>query len=650
MIVLSVSHVKKSFGTQTVLKDVSLTLAQRERMGLVGVNGSGKTTLLRILAGQLSADEGAIAMQKGMVVGYLAQSYVPEAGNTVLDEMEAVFAPIYQMEERLREIEGLMGVSGEDALHKLGDEYAQLHSRFEQADGYSCHSRVQGVLTGLGFGKDQQVQQASLLSGGELTRLTLGRLLLQKPDLLLLDEPTNHLDLEALKWLEDYLNDYSGAVLLVSHDRYFLDSVCTGMTEILFGVSEQYRGNYTRYMEQRGERFTSRSRAYVAQQKEIERQQAIIARFRSYNREKSIRAAESREKALGRMDLLDRPVEERQVRFSFTARGRMGDEALKIIGLSKAFGARQIFSDLNLLLHAGDRAALIGANGIGKSTLLDCLTGQQRADSGSSRFGVNADIGYYDQKQQSLHEEKTVLREVWDDFSRLLQHEVRGSLGLFLFTGEDVFKPVSALSGGEKARVALTKLMLRHNNFLILDEPTNHLDSDSREVLEQALEGFDGTILAVSHDRYFINRFANKILVMSQDGFTAFDGNYDAYLKELARQKNPNYLMDQGKSRTEAVKERRRARAQQEQYDALQLALSEAEDEVSRAEAALQTLQDSLMDPLVYADPEKAGQAAHGIKQHKALLNTQYLNWEQAEEALRSFEALERSAQADADA
>jgi ATP-binding cassette subfamily F protein 3 len=638
VIVLSVSHVKKSFGTESVLKDVSLTLAQRERMGLVGVNGSGKTTLLRILAGQLNADEGAVAMQKGMVVGYLAQSYMPETGSTVLDEMEAIFTPIYQMEERLREIEELMGVSGEDALNKLGDEYAQLHARFEQADGYSCHSRVQGVLTGLGFGKDQQAQKAGLLSGGELTRLTLGRLLLQKPDLLLLDEPTNHLDLEALKWLEDYLNDYAGAVLLVSHDRYFLDSVCTGMTEILFGVSEQYRGNYTRYMEQRGERFTSRSRAYVAQQKEIERQQAIIARFRSYNREKSIRAAESREKALGRMDLLDRPAEERQVRFSFTAHGRMGDEVLKI------------FSDLNLLLHAGDRAALIGPNGIGKSTLLDCLTGQQCADSGSSRFGVNADIGYYDQKQQSLHEDKTVLREVWDDFSRLLQHEVRGALGLFLFTGEDVFKPVSALSGGERARVALTKLMLRHNNFLILDEPTNHLDSDSREVLEQALEGFDGTILAVSHDRYFINRFANKILVMSQDGFTAFDGNYDAYLKELARQRNPNYLMDQGKSRTEAVKDRRRARAQQEQYDALQLALREAEDEVSRAEAALQTLQDSLMDPLVYAYPEKAGQAAHGIKQQKALLNTKYLNWEQADETLRAFEAQERSAQADAEA
>ncbi len=650
MIVLSVSHVKKAFGTETVLRDVSLTLAQRERMGLVGVNGSGKTTLLKILAGQLGADEGAVSMQKGMVVGYLAQSYEPKAGNTVLDEMEAVFSPVYQMEERLREIESLMATKNEETLRRLGDEYAQLHERFELADGYSCHSRVQGVLTGLGFDKAQQSQQAGLLSGGELTRLTLGRLLLQKPDLLLLDEPTNHLDLDALKWLEDYLNEYTGAVLLVSHDRYFLDRVCTGMTEILFGVSEQYRGNYTRYMEQRDERFTARSRAYVAQQKEIERQQAIIARFRSYNREKSIRAAQSREKALGRLELLDKPAEERQVRFSFTARGRMGDEALKISEMSKAFGARSIFTDLSLLLHAGDRAALIGPNGIGKSTLLDCLTGNARADKGSYSFGVNADIGYYDQKQQSLHEEKTVLREVWDDFPKLLQHEVRGALGLFLFTGEDVFKPVSALSGGEKARVALTKLMLRHNNFLILDEPTNHLDSDSREVLEQALEGFDGTILAVSHDRYFINRFASKILVMAQDGFTCFEGNYDAYLRELARQKDPNYLPRQGKSRTEAVRQRRRARAQQEQYDALQLAVELAEGEAGKAEAALQTLQDSLMDPQVYADPQMAGQTAQAIKQHKALLEESFKRWERAEEALLAFEAQEQGAQGDMDA
>ncbi|MHC1786010.1 MAG: ribosomal protection-like ABC-F family protein [Christensenellales bacterium] len=641
MIVLTVSHVKKAFGTEQVLRDISLTLAQRERLGLVGVNGSGKTTLLKILAGQLHADEGAIAMQKSMVVGYLAQSYQPDEGSTVLSEMEAVFAPVYAMENRLRDIETLMAGAGDAALKSLSDEYARLHELFERADGYSCHSRVQGVLSGLGFSKTQQDQQASLLSGGELTRLTLGRLLLQKPDLLLLDEPTNHLDLEALQWLEDFLNDYPGAVLLVSHDRYFLDRVCTGMTEILFGVSEQYRGNYTQYMAQREERFTSRSRAYVAQQKEIERQQAIIARFRSFNREKSIRAAESREKALERMTLLDKPMEERQVRFAFTARGRVGFEALKLEGLAKAYGPRRLFSDVGLVLHAGDRAALIGANGIGKSTLLEVLTGGLKADSGSFRFGTNADVGYYDQKQQNLHEEKTVLREVWDDFPRLLQHEVRGALGLFLFSGDEVFKPVSALSGGEKARVALTKLMLRHNNFLVLDEPTNHLDSDSREVLEGALEGFEGTILAVSHDRYFINRFASKILVMTDGGLEQFEGNYDAYLREQERRRNPNYEAGQGRNKTEASKARKRARAEQERLDALGAQALAAEGAVARAEEALAALGDSLMDPAVYSVPEAAGKAASEIRLKKAELEGLYAAWETAEAALQAFEESE---------
>ena len=408
-----------------------------------------------------------------------------------------------------------MAGADEQGLRRMGDEYEKLQRRFEAEDGYACHSRVQGVLQGLGFTGERQQQEARKLSGGELTRLTLGRLLLQRPDLLLLDEPTNHLDLDALKWLEEFLVDYPGALIVVSHDRYFLDRVCTGMVELLFGVAEQYSGNYSRYMEQREERFLARSRAYAQQQKEIERQQAIIARFRSFNREKSIRAAESRQKALDRMELLDRPREEKQMSFRFTSYSRTGNDALKLENISKSFGQRRLFEGVDLLLQYGDRAALIGPNGIGKTTLLEGLVGRLKFDTGRFQFGANADVGYYDQKQQGLNPENTVLREVWDDFPRLLQHEVRGALGLFLFTGDDVYKPVSALSGGEKARVALTKLMLRHNNILILDEPTNHLDSDSREVLEDALEGFQGTILAVSHDRYFINRFATRLLVLT---------------------------------------------------------------------------------------------------------------------------------------
>ncbi len=635
MIVLSVSQLRKAFGVDQVLVDVSFTLSQGERLGLVGVNGSGKSTLLRILSGELTADEGKVSMQKGMEVGYLQQSYVPAAGRTVRQEMEQVFAPVYAIEQRLRAIEQEMAQADQEALHRLGDEYSKLQHRFEAADGYSCQSRVQGVLHGLGFSAAQQEQQANLLSGGELTRLSLGRLLLQKPDLLLLDEPTNHLDLNALQWLEEYLHEYAGGVIVVSHDRYFLDRVCTGMVELLFGQAEQYTGNYSRYMQQREERFLSRTRAWQQQQKEIERQQAIIARYRSFNREKSIRAAESREKALERMELLDKPTEERQIRFHFSARSRMGDEALLLQGLSKSFGSRQLFSQVDLLLHAGDRAALIGANGIGKTTLLECLLGRQKQDTGSIRWGANADVGYYDQKLQGLHNEKTVLREVWDDFPRLLQHEVRGALGLFLFSGEEVFKLVGMLSGGERARVCLTKLMLRHNNFLLMDEPTNHLDSDSREVLEDALEEFNGTILAVSHDRYFINRFANRILVLERDGLRCYDGKYDDYLRQTQLESTGDNDALGGRTRTEVQRERRRVRQDQQRLEALQEAVRLAEEHVAGAESSLKALEAQLHNPEVYTVPQAASELAQRIRSQKESLEAAYAAWEEAEKELQ---------------
>lgn len=638
MIVLTVNSLSKSFGVELVLEDINLTLAQGERMGLVGVNGSGKTTLLRILSGQLSLDKGSIAIQKDMVIGYLEQSYEPKAGNTVFDELMDVFAPLLKVEQRLRQIEQEMAGADERALNSLGREYSKLHERFEAEDGYAISSRVLGVLQGLGFSKTQQEQQANLLSGGELTRLTLGRLLLQKPDLLLLDEPTNHLDLQALQWLEDFLTSYPGAVLVVSHDRYFLDRVCTAMTEILFGRSEQYKGNYTRYLQQREERFYARTRAYDQQQKEIERQKVIIARYRSFNREKSIRAAESREKMLDRMDILQKPTEEKQVHFRFQTGLRIGDEALKVINLSKSFDERLLFCGVDLLIRSGERVALIGANGVGKSTMLEILMGHVQADEGSYLFGANADIGYYEQKQQSLHPEKTVLSEVWDDFTRLLQHEVRGALGLFLFSGDDVFKPVSALSGGEKARVALTKLMLKHKNFMILDEPTNHLDSDSRQVLEEAMDGYEGTILAVSHDRYFINSFATRVLVLSNDGIQSYDGNYDDYLKSVQRQNNLLSGLEEGQTKTELVKLRRRLRQGLEEADALSQSVSQAEGFITRAEDELRILEQRQADPSVYSDPEKAQRAAQDIKEQKIKIDRLFLEWEAAELALETFE------------
>jgi len=482
MIVLSAQSIAKSFGVNVVLKDVSFTLQQGDRIGLVGVNGCGKSTLMRIIAGLDTPDSGEIAMVRGTRIGYLAQQDMVTSGASVWAELEKVYEPVFEMEKRLRLLEDEMSKAHEDAAQfaRLSSDYDKLMRRFEDADGYAWKSMVSGVLNGLGFKPSQYEQNVDSLSGGEKTRLCLARLLLQKPDLLLLDEPTNHLDMETLSWLENYLAAYRGSVLVISHDRYFLDHVCTGMVEILMGNAEQYNGNYTRYIAQRQERFETRIRAYELQQKEIERQQAIIARYRMFNREKSIRAAESREKALDRMEKLEKPVDERAIRFQFEARRRTGEDVLHITDVSKSFGDKHLFSNFSLHVRAGDRIALIGPNGVGKSTLIKLITGEHSSDTGDIRYGANVDVGYYDQHQSALHPEKTVLDEVWDRFPRMEQSDVRGALGMFLFTGDDVFQPIKTLSGGEKGRVALTALMLRKDNLLLLDEPTSHLDMDSR--------------------------------------------------------------------------------------------------------------------------------------------------------------------------
>ena len=475
MIILSAQHIAKSFGVNAVLRDVSLTVQQGDRIGLVGVNGCGKSTLMRILAGLDAQDGGEISLVRGLRVGYLAQQNMVTSGETVWNELQKVYEQVFAMEKKLRELEDEMAHAHTDAQRfaQLSADYDRLTQRFEEADGYSWKSMVSGVLNGLGFKPAQYDQCVDSLSGGEQTRLCLARLLLQKPDLLLLDEPTNHLDMETLQWLENYLAAYKGSVLVISHDRYFLDHVCTGIAEILMGSSEQYNGNYTRYIAQRQERFESRMRAYEIQQKEIERQQAIIARYRMFNREKSIRAAESREKALDRMEKLEKPVDERAIRFSFEARRRTGEDVLQLTEISKSFGEKHLFHDLTLRVRAGDRVALIGPNGVGKSTLIKIIVGEEQPDTGFIRYGSNVDIGYYDQHQSTLHADKTALDEIWDRFPQMEQSNVRGALGMFLFTGDDVFKPIHTLSGGEKGRVALTALMLRKDNLLCwMSRPT----------------------------------------------------------------------------------------------------------------------------------------------------------------------------------
>ena len=638
MIVLSAQNVAKSFGVNVVLKDVSLTLQQGDRMGLVGVNGCGKSTLMRILAGLESADSGEISMVRGTRIGYLAQQNMVTSGLSVWDELQKVYEPVFEMERRLRELEEEMSRAHEEPARfsRLSSDYDKLLHRFEESDGYSWKSLVSGVLNGLGFKPAQYDQKVDSLSGGEQTRLCLARLLLQKPDLLLLDEPTNHLDMETLTWLENYLTAYRGSVLVISHDRYFLDHVCTCMVEILMGASEQYSGNYTRYIAQRQERFETRMRAYELQQKEIERQQAIIARYRMYNREKSIRAAESREKALERMEKLDKPVDERAIRFRFEARRRTGEDVLMLKDVSKSFGEKHLFAHLDLHVRMGDRVALIGPNGVGKSTLIKLITGDEPADTGVIRYGSNVDIGYYDQHQSALHPEKTVLDEVWDRFPRMEQSDVRGALGMFLFTGDDVFQPIKTLSGGEKGRVALTALMLRKDNLLLLDEPTNHLDMDSREVLEDALSDFGGTIITVSHDRYFINRIANRILEMRPEGVVEYMGNYDDYIEKKNRPVEQETVA--GKTRTELEKEKRREKQSKQALRQLKARAQEAEKAIGVKEEEIAQMEAQMADPALYADAEKAAAVQKSYQQAQRDLQALYEAWEEAEAALQEAE------------
>lgn len=630
MIILTIQNLVKSFGVNTVLKDVSMTLQDNQRMGLVGVNGSGKSTLFKIIAGLDTPDNGTLSLARGMRIGYLAQQGMITPGNTVWQELEDVFEPVFALEERIHALEHEMSVAHEDAeaFARLSSEYDRAQRRFEDMDGYAWKSLVQGVLTGMGFTAEQYDLDAQVLSGGERTRLSLARLLLQKPDILLLDEPTNHLDLETTQWLETYLQSYKGSVLVISHDRYFLDHVCDCMAELLMGTIEQYNGNYTRYMAQREERFESRMRAYEIQQKEIERQQAIISRYRMFNREKSIRAAESREKALERMDKLDRPTDERAIHFSFHANRRTGEDVLQIADLEKGFDNRTLFSNFNMHVRAGERIAIIGPNGIGKSTLLKIIVGQLRQDAGSLRIGSNVDMGYYDQHQSGLTDKKTVLDEVWDRFPRMEQSDVRGALGMFLFTGDDVFQPISTLSGGEKGRVALTALMLRKDNLLILDEPTNHLDMDSREVLENALEDFTGTILTVSHDRYFINRIAQRVFEMQADGVSEYLGNYDDYLEKKSRPLA--YTESAGKTKTEVEKEKRRDRQSRQAIKALKERVANTEKAVQDQEALIESLEQQLADPDLYQDNEKTADVTRQYTKAKDDLPALYDAWEQA--------------------
>lgn len=531
--ILACQSICKSFGEKVILQDASFHIEEREKAALIGNNGAGKTTLLRIIMNEISADSGNVILAKDKKIGYLAQYQDIHGHHTIYEELLTTKQYILDMEDKIRSLEQEMKYVAGDKLESLMNTYTRLTHQFELENGYAYKSEIVGVLKGLGFEEEDYTKQIENLSGGQKTRVALGKLLISKPDILLLDEPTNHLDMESIAWLETYLLNYPGAVFIVSHDRYFLDKVVTKIVEIEAGQMRMYDGNYSAYALKKAQLRDAQYKAYLNQQREIKHQEAVITKLRSFNREKSIKRAESRVKMLDKIQRLDKPVEiDNQMRISLEPRFVSGNDVLTVEGLSKAFPGQTLFTDIHFEIKRGERVALIGNNGTGKTTILKILNGIVPADAGRFALGSKVQIGYYDQEHHVLHMEKTIFQEISDTYPSLTETEIRNMLAAFLFTGDDVFKLISSLSGGERGRVSLAKLMLSEANFLILDEPTNHLDIASKEILEEALNSYTGTVLYVSHDRYFINQTATRIMDLTNQAIVNYIGDYDYYLEK----------------------------------------------------------------------------------------------------------------------
>lgn len=635
--ILACQNIEKSFDGVTILQDASFHIEEREKAALVGINGAGKSTLFRIIVGELSPENGQVILAKGKTLGYLAQHQEMENELTIYDCLLQVKQHILDMEIRMREMETEMKHITGEALTKLMDSYSRLTHEFEMENGYAYKSELTGVLKGLGFQEEDFQKQVSTLSGGQKTRVALGRLLLSKPDIILLDEPTNHLDMDSIAWLETYLLNYPGAVFIVSHDRYFLDKVATKIVEIDNGKVSTFAGNYSAYSEKKALLRKAAYQAYLNQQQEIKHQEEVIAKLKSFNREKSIRRAESREKMLDKMEVLEKPVEiDSSMKITLKPRITSGNDVLTVEGLGKSFPPLTLFEDLNFSVKRGERVAIIGNNGTGKTTILKILNEIVPPDTGCFHLGSKVHIGYYDQEHHVLHNEKTIFEEISDDFPKLTNTEIRNLLAAFLFTGDDVFKPIQALSGGEKGRVSLAKLMLSEANFLILDEPTNHLDITSKEILEEALSNYEGTVLYVSHDRYFINKTATRILDLTNQKLVNYIGNYDYYLEkkeELTQIYAPDIQEEAVETKTSAVK------LDWKQQKEEQARLRKKENDLKKTEAMIEELEtrDSEIDEEM-AKPEIATNVAECVRLSKEKaeiaqkLEELYEKWEELAE------------------
>ena len=639
MIVLSCKNISKSYGIDEILKDVTLSINEGDRVGIIGANGEGKSTLFKILSKQLSFDDGEIFIDKNKTLGYLAQHLDLDTKNTIYNEMLLVFSDLIRLEEKLLDLENKMNEpydeSKADYHNKIINDYNTSQELYSHRGGYTYKGEINKVLKGLGFSEEDFDKEISKLSGGQKTRVALCKLLLLSPDILLLDEPTNHLDLEAIEWLEEYLKSYKGTILVISHDRFFLDSVTNRTFQVINGHVNCYNASYTKFLELREKDYESQLKAYNLQQAEIKRQEAIIEKFRSFNREKSIRAAESREKALDRMEKIDAPDEEKgPAKIKFETSVKSGYDVLHAEKLSKSFGDKHLFSNLSLDLKRGEKIALIGENGRGKTTFFNILMDKIKPDSGVKVLGTNVNIGYYDQEQSNLCEDKTIIDEVWDDFPELTTSQVRGALATFLFTGEDVFKTINKLSGGEKCRINLLKLMLSRSNLLLLDEPTNHLDILSREALEEAILSYDGTLIVISHDRYFLNKVINRIVELQEEGTTEYLGNYSYYVeKKLNPLRFEAYEeLTNGKTRTQLKEEKRKKREIEKEEKAKKLQIKKLEDEISKNEELLLSLQEDLCKEEIYSNPSESERVNKEIRILEEKIEDLYIKWEEINE------------------
>lgn len=641
MIVLSCKNISKSYGINEILKNITLSINEGDKVGIIGSNGEGKSTLFKILSKQLSYDDGEIFIDKSKTLGYLSQHLDLEFDNTIYDEMLSVFSDLTNLEKKLVTLEAKMNEPYDEnnaSYHdKLIKDYTTAQELYTNRGGYTYKGEIHRVLKGLGFLESDFDNEIEKLSGGQKTRVALCKLLLLSPDILLLDEPTNHLDLEAIEWLEEYLKSYKGTILVISHDRFFLDSVTNRTFQVINGHVNVYNAPYTKYLELKEKDYNAQLKAFNLQQAEIKRQEAIIEKFRSFNREKSIKAAESREKALEKLDRIDAPDKEKDAsKIQFQTSVKSGYDVLHVENLSKSFENKHLFSNLSFDLKRSEKIALIGENGRGKTTLFKIIMDKIKADSGVKVLGANVNVGYYDQEQSNLDPNKTIIDEVWDDFPELTTSKLRNVLASFLFVGDDVFKTIDKLSGGEKCRINLLKLMLSKANLLLLDEPTNHLDIPSREALEEAILNYDGTLIVISHDRYFLNKVINRILELQENGVSEYLGNYNYYME---KKKNPQRFetfeeLANGKTKTQLKDEKKKKRELEKEAKAKKLKLKEIEKNISSLEEHLTALQEDLCKEEIYSNPTESQRVNKEIQTTQEQIDSLYLDWETLSEEI----------------